>query len=86
MTSSTATRPQGRSEHGEKLKLVHGVDGRLDVEQLGGAWVLQALGQCWAVLIERALVGRDGAPLGELRETLDFVRYALEHSQQFAPA
>lgn len=47
-------------------------------------WALQALEPRWAGLIERALAWRHGTPLGELQETLDFVRYALERSRQFA--
>ncbi len=48
-------------------------------------WAVQALDPRWTGLIERAPVWRHGAPLGDLQETLEFIRYALERSQQFAP-
>ena len=46
-------------------------------------WAQEALGEPWAALIERALVWRHGAPLDNLNETLDFIRYTLERGQQF---
>jgi len=46
-------------------------------------WAQEALGEPWAALIERALAWQHGAPLDSLSETLDFIRYTLELSQQF---
>jgi hypothetical protein len=46
-------------------------------------WAQEALGERWVALIERALAWRHGAPLDNLNETLDFIRYTLERSQQF---
>jgi predicted nucleotidyltransferase len=46
-------------------------------------WAQQVLGEPWAALIERALAWPRGAQPGQLDETLDFIRYALERSGQF---
>lgn len=46
-------------------------------------WAQQALGERWAALIERASAWRHDAQLDALNETLDFIRYTLERSQQF---
>jgi len=46
-------------------------------------WAQEALGEPWAALIERALARRHDTPLDSLNETLNFIRYTLELSQQF---
>jgi hypothetical protein len=46
-------------------------------------WAQEALGEPWAALIERALAWRHNTELDSLNETLDFIRYTLELSQQF---
>ena len=46
-------------------------------------WAQKALGEPWAALIELALAWRHDAQLDKLNETLDFIRYTLERSQQF---
>jgi hypothetical protein len=45
-------------------------------------WAQETLGERWAALIERALAWRHDAPLDELNETLDFIRYTLERGQR----
>ena len=46
-------------------------------------WAQEVLGEQGAVLIERALVWRHDDGLDDMNETLDFIRYTLERSQQF---
>lgn len=46
-------------------------------------WAQETLGKCWTALIERALVWRPDAQTDNMHETLDFIRYTLERSQQF---
>ena len=46
-------------------------------------WAQETLGERWAALIERAAAWRHDAPLDELNETLDFIRYTLERGQRF---
>ncbi len=50
-------------------------------------WAQATLGERWVSLIERAWVGRQNphlsAEAGDINETLDFIRYALERSQSF---
>jgi hypothetical protein len=41
-------------------------------------WAQETLDQKWAALIERALAWRHDAPLDNLNETLDFIRYTLD--------
>jgi hypothetical protein len=45
-------------------------------------WAQGALDERWTPLIERALAWRDGARLDSLDETLDFIRYTVDRSQQ----
>ncbi len=44
-------------------------------------WAQAALGERWATLIEWALTWRHDTPSDKLSETLDFIRYTLEHGQ-----
>jgi hypothetical protein len=44
-------------------------------------WAQSALGEPWAELIERALTWQPDSEPGNLDQTLDFIRYTLEHSQ-----
>lgn len=46
-------------------------------------WALAVVGERWARLIERALAWRQDEQLDDLNETLDFIRYTLERSDQF---
>ena len=45
-------------------------------------WAQESLGERWGVLIERTLAWQPGMQLDSLSETLDFIRYTLERSQQ----
>jgi hypothetical protein len=45
-------------------------------------WAWEALGPPWASLIEQALAWRNGHDIDELDQTLDFIRFTLERSQQ----
>jgi hypothetical protein len=47
-------------------------------------WAQEALGERWAALIAWALAWRHDTPADNLNETLDFIRYTLARSQQFA--
>ncbi|MCI0399414.1 MAG: DUF4111 domain-containing protein [Chloroflexi bacterium] len=55
--------------------------GAIVSKPLAARWAQEALDERWAGLIERALVWRNGESLDSLEETLDFIRYTLEHSQ-----
>ena len=44
----------------------------------GARWVQEALSGRWATVIEQALAWHDGGAVIGMRETLDFIRYALE--------
>lgn len=61
--------------------LQHGV---VDSKSMAARWAQEALGERWATLIERALAWQHGVLLDSLNETLDFIRYTLEHSQRGA--
>jgi Aminoglycoside adenylyltransferase, C-terminal domain len=56
--------------------------GTIVSKPVAAKWAQETLGERWAALIERALAWRHDAPLDELNETLDFIRYALERGQQ----
>ena len=49
-------------------------------------WAKETMGERWKALINRAWVGRHNPPLtadtDDINQTLDFIRYALERSQQ----
>jgi hypothetical protein len=46
-------------------------------------WAQEALGERWATLIERALAWPDDVQSDNMNETLDFIQYTLQRSQQF---
>jgi len=50
---------------------------------IAAQWARETLGERWAALIERALAWPHDPQPDNLDETLDFIRYTLEHSQQF---
>jgi hypothetical protein len=47
-------------------------------------WAQQALGERWAALIAQAAAWQHGVALNRLGDTLDFIRYTLERSKQYA--
>lgn len=60
--------------------LQHGI---LVSKPVAARWAQKALGEPWAAVIELALAWRHDAQMEKLNETLDFIRYTLERSQQF---
>ena len=46
-------------------------------------WAMTALDQEWAGLIKRALAWRRGQETESIDQTLDFIKFAIEHSRQF---
>ncbi len=58
-------------------------NGKLTSKQAAARWAQEELGQPWAAVIERAWAGRrnPGAKVSpkDLKDTQDFIRYALEH-------
>jgi len=55
--------------------------GSIVSKPVAARWAQMALGEQWAALIEWAIAWSPDAPLDNLNETLDFIRYALERSQ-----
>jgi hypothetical protein len=53
-------------------------EGAIVSKPTAARWARQALGARWVGLIERALAWREEDGVNDLRETLDFIRYALE--------
>ena len=60
--------------------LEHGV---IVSKSVAARWAQAALGERWAALIAWALAWPPDAQWDNLNETLDFIRYTLERSQQF---
>jgi len=56
--------------------------GTVVLKSVAAQWAQETLGERWAVLIERALAWPHDAQLDNMNETLDFIRYTLERSQQ----
>jgi hypothetical protein len=56
--------------------------GAIASKPVAARWAQAALGERWAEVIAQALAWRRGAPLDKLKETLDFIRYTLEGSQE----
>ena len=52
-------------------------------KSVAARWAQQTLGEPWTAVIERALAWRRDAQSDNMDETLDFIRYTLEHSQRF---
>jgi hypothetical protein len=59
------------------------LDGIVVSKTVAARWAQEALGERWAAVIERALAWPHDAQSDNLNETLDFIRYTLERSQQF---
>ena len=57
--------------------------GTIVSKPVAARWTQEALSERWAGLIERALTWRYADGLEDLPETLEFIRYTLEYSQQF---
>lgn len=61
--------------------------GTVASKPVAALWVQETLDQRWTPLIDRAWVGRQNPGLKaqtvDVNETLDFIRYTLERSQQF---
>ncbi|MGQ9631818.1 MAG: aminoglycoside adenylyltransferase domain-containing protein [bacterium] len=51
-------------------------------KSVAARWAREALGERWATLIERALSWQHDTQSDNMGETLDFIRYTLERSQQ----
>ncbi len=60
--------------------------GTLASKPAAARWAQEELGEPWAALIERALAWRYDTRPGDVSETLDFIRYTLERSEQFQRA
>jgi predicted nucleotidyltransferase len=56
--------------------------GAIVSKSVAARWAQEALGERWAALIERASAWQHDEQLDDLNETLDFIRYTLERSQQ----
>ncbi|MBU1661904.1 MAG: DUF4111 domain-containing protein [Chloroflexi bacterium] len=57
--------------------------GTIASKPVAARWAQESLGERWGLLIERALAWQPGVQLDSLNETLDFICYTLERSQQF---
>ena len=57
--------------------------GTIVSKPVAARWTQEALSERWAGVIERALTWRYADGLEDLPETLEFIRYTLEYSQQF---
>jgi predicted nucleotidyltransferase len=61
--------------------------GAVESKPVAARWAQETLDQRWVPLIDRAWVGRQNpglkAQAEDVNETLDFIRYTLERSQQF---
>jgi predicted nucleotidyltransferase len=56
--------------------------GTLVSKSVAAQWALKSLDERFTVLIKRALVWQEGTQLDILNETIGFIQYTLEHSQQ----
>jgi hypothetical protein len=57
--------------------------GTIVSKPVAARWAQEALGEPWAALIEQALAWSHDTQLDNMNETLDFIQYTLERSQQF---
>ena len=56
--------------------------GTIASKPVAARWAQDLLGERWGILIARSLAWQPGVNLDSLNETLDFIRYTLERSQQ----
>jgi len=65
-------------------------NGSVVSKQVAAGWARETLEERWVPLIERARIGRQNPGLksepGDVNETFDFIRYALERSQRIEVA
>jgi len=57
--------------------------GAITSKSVAARWAQKAIDARWRPLIDRALAWPDEAQPDHLSETLDFIRHALESSQQY---
>jgi hypothetical protein len=56
--------------------------GTVVTKAVAAQWAQETLGQCWAMLIERALAWPRGPQPDQMNETLDLIRHTLQRSEQ----
>jgi hypothetical protein len=57
--------------------------GALISKPASASWALDTMGSKWSPIISEAMQWRRGQSMNRLKDTLDFIRFAIHQSQQF---